>query len=72
MNLLEQYSDEQLIKMLKDLSKKIGRTPYGNDIDKDGRTKYWVYYKRFGSLVKSPGKGRACAYQKQQCTKIHP
>jgi hypothetical protein len=53
MNLIEKYSDEYLIKHLKDLAKKLGRTPFGKDIDKAGKIKYWIYYKRYGSLLKA-------------------
>ncbi len=46
-----EYTDEDLLNYLKELSVKLGRAPYGPEIDKAGIVKYWIYYKRFGSLI---------------------
>ena len=44
------YSNKYLLNHLKELSVKLGRAPYVWEIDKAGIVKYWVYFKRFGSL----------------------
>ena len=48
-----EYSDEYLLNHLKELAVKPGRAPYGPEIDKAGVVHSWVYYKRFGSLIKA-------------------
>lgn len=47
------YSDEFLLGHLKELAKKLGRTPNASDIYKQGDTSSEVYTKRFGSLSKA-------------------
>ena len=52
-NYQENYSDEDLINHLKDLAKKLGRTPGSQDIDKGDKASYATYFYRFGSLKKA-------------------
>jgi hypothetical protein len=42
------YSDEFMLNHLKELAEKLGRAPYGWEVDNAGKVKYWHYYKRFG------------------------
>jgi hypothetical protein len=46
-----EYTDEDLLNYLKELSVKLGRTPYGHEIEKAGKIRLWLYRKRFGSIV---------------------
>lgn len=47
----DNFTDEYLIDYLKNLAAKLGRTPFGRDIDEGGTLTYAIYYKRFGSLI---------------------
>jgi transcriptional regulator NrdR family protein len=49
----KEYSEEYLLNHLIELAEKLGRTPYGSDIDEAGKASSSIYNKFFGSLSKA-------------------
>ena len=47
---IQKYSDEYLLNYLRELSKKLGRTPTKRDIINECKVSISTYYKHFGNL----------------------